>query len=208
MKKLTERQQAILSFIEQYWQKNGISPSFRDIQQFFGFQSPHAVTKHLAALEQKGMLRLRKFRGIGRARGIIPLFKKKGEVPLVGRIVAGTPVESGESIEEILSLDSLGIDNSRRDHFALRVAGNSMINAHILDGDIAVIRKQTMVSRLEVAAVLLEGEATLKYVDKRKNRIRLIPANDALEPIILDAHQAGELTILGKAVMILRRLAR
>lgn len=206
MKKLTARQKAILSFIEQYWEDHSISPSYREIQHHFSFKSPNAVTKHLTALKQKRVITLKKNGGFTKARSIIPLIKKSNDVPLVGKIVAGTPVESIENIEECLSLHSLGIDNSKQDHFALQVTGDSMINAHILDGDIAVIKKQPEVFEKEVAAILLDGEATLKYVKKRGDTIKLIPANDSMEAIVLDIYQAKHFSILGRVVMVFRKL--
>ena len=120
MKKLTRRQQAILAFIEQYWRENGMSPSFRDIQDSFGFRSPHAVTKHLSALEQKGMLRLHREGGITRARGIIPLLKKRGEVPLVGRIAAVGPadeveVPEGAALVDVVEVPGRGAGSAPHD---------------------------------------------------------------------------------------------
>ena len=94
------------------------------------------------------------------ARSIIPLRHQSKDIPLVGKIVAGTPVESAETIEEKIDLGFLGINNSGNDYFAVRVNGSSMINAHIMDGDIVVIKKQARVYETDVAAVLWNGEAT------------------------------------------------
>ncbi len=207
MKALTAKQKAVLSFIQQYWEDHSISPSYREIQHFFSFKSPNAVSKHLSALGQKGFITLKKGKNFTKARSILPLLSRRGDVPLVGRIVAGFPVESMESTEERLSLYSLGIDNAQGNYFALKVNGDSMINAHIMDGDMVVIKKQPEVSESEVAAVLLEGEATLKYVKKQHNTITLIPASDTMEPIRISSRNAENFTVLGKVVTVIRNYA-
>lgn len=205
MKELTSRQEAILSFIEGYWEKHSISPSYKEIQDHFGFKSPHAVTKHLKALEKKRYIEMRKGINFTLARSILPLRIKENEVPLVGKIVAGMPVESVENLEGRWDLSFLGIDNSKKDYFALSVKGDSMINAHILDGDIVVIKKQHDVQEKEIAAVLWNEEATLKYVHKKKDGISLVPANVIMKPISIHPKNTASLRILGKVVTVIRQ---
>jgi len=204
MKKITGKQDEVLSFIEDYWQTHSISPSFREIQEHFGFKSPNAVTKHLQALEKKGFVAQQKNTHFTKARSILSLRAQDNDVPLVGRIVAGEPVESIENVDDHLNLSFLGIRNSRKDYFALKVKGDSMINAHILDGDIVVIKKQPDVARGEVAAVLWNGEATLKYVHKKGTKISLVPANDSMEPKVIDRQSSDSFSILGKLVTVIR----
>ena len=204
MKKPTSKQAAILSFIEEYRDKYAISPSFRDIQERFQFSSPNAVSKHLHALKQKGYIHTQQGSRFSKARSILPTKRHEKRVPLVGKIVAGAPVESMENIEGRLDLSSLGIDNIGGNHFALKVKGDSMVNAHILEGDIVVIRKQPAVDSHAVAAVLWNGEATLKYVRKQKNRILLVPANDSMKAIPVEPGNMETFQVLGRVVSVIR----
>jgi repressor LexA len=125
-------------------------------------------------------------------------------VPLVGRIAAGVPIEAVENIEQSIDLSGLGIDNSDGACFALRVRGESMVNAHILDGDLVVIKKQPGAGPKEIAAVLWNNEATLKYVVKKDGVVYLVPANDAMEPIRVDPAKTAVFEILGKVVKVIR----
>ena len=204
MKKPTPRQAAILSFIEEYRDRYAISPSFKDIQERFRFRSPNAVSKHLQALKQKGYIHTQQGSRFSKARSILPTKRRDKTVPLVGRIAAGAPVESVENVESRLDLSSLGIDNIGGDHFALKVKGDSMINAHILEGDIVVIRKQADVDSHAVAVVLWNGEATLKYVRRQKGRILLVPANDSMKPIPVEPAGVETFQVLGKVVSVIR----
>lgn len=204
MKELTRRQRQILDFILKYWEDHGGSPSFDEIRQHFGFASPNAVTKHLKALEKKGFLRDREHLRRYEHRGILPTLQKGKEVPLLGSIAAGVPIEAIEDIEARVDLSPLGIDNSNGNYFMLHVKGDSMINAHILDGDVVIIRKQPLVQNNEIAAVLWNGEATLKYVRRAGRNIILQPANDAMEPIVVSPERTVLLTVLGKFAGLIR----
>ena len=207
---LTARQKAILAFIEAYRERHGMSPSYREIQTRFAFGSPNAVSKHLQALEQKGYIDLHRHGRFSKARSVIPLKRDGREppgrraVPLVGKIVAGAPAESDEHVEDTLDLTSLGIHNRGDDHFALTVRGDSMVNAHILDGDIVVVRKQSAVKETDVTAVMWNGETTLKYIRRTGDRILLVPANDRLEPIVVTRDNTDSFSILGKVVSVIR----
>jgi repressor LexA len=199
MNELTDRQNQILSFIEEYRQENGVPPTYREIQAQFGFSSPKAVLDHVKAIIKKGYAAVRKG-----SRGIVSLRPSGGEIPLLGTIAAGVPIEAIENVEAKLDLFSLGINNSKRDYFALRVQGESMINAHIMDGDVVVIQKQPMANSNDIAAVLWNGNATLKYVRPSGRSILLVPANDAMEPIVVTEDMTDNFSILGKVVRVIR----
>jgi repressor LexA len=203
MPDLTFKQEKILRFIERFWASYSLSPTYQEIQEHFGFQSPNAVEKHVQALIRKGFLR-----GVkdsrGRNRSLVSVRAAGREVPLVGRIAAGTPIEAVENIVDNFDFSSIGIDNTDASHFALTVRGNSMIGAHVLDGDMVVIRKQGSVLGSDMAAVLLDGEATLKYVRKKGDAVELVPANDAMKPIAVDPDKVGTFEILGKVVRVIR----
>jgi repressor LexA len=201
---LTVQQRRILVFIEEYWQQQGFSPSYQEIQYHFGFRSPNAVTKHIRRLQDKGWLAVRAAEGGAPARSLVSLRPRPGTVPLVGTIAAGVPIEAIEHIVAELDLSSLGIDNAHRDFFALHVQGESMIEAHVCDGDIAVIKKQPAVQAHEIAAVFWNGEATLKYVRKENDTVRLVPANANMAPIEVRPEATESLRILGKLHAVVR----
>ncbi len=204
MQPLTPKQAEILSFIEDYHSRYSQSPTYQEIQHRFGFASPHAATKHVQALIRKGYVSTRKTGTKNSPRCLQSLRPSGKEVPLVGEIAAGIPIEAIENIETRLDLSTLGIDNSGGEYFALRVKGESMINAHILDGDLVVVKRRPEVGRNEIAAVLWNGEATLKYVLKSRGTVLLIPANDAMRPITITADQTESFEILGKVVRVIR----
>ena len=203
MNTLTHKQEKILHFIEQFWVSYSLSPTYQEIQAHFGFESPNAVQKHVQALLKKGFLR-----GVkdsrGRNRSLVSVRTLNKEVPLVGRIAAGVPIEAVENIHERFDFSVLGIDNRNAEYFALTVKGDSMINAHIVDGDVVVIKKQKSVGDSEIAAVLWNNEATLKYVRKTPMAVLLVPANDAMEPIIVEPEKTDSFEILGKVVKVIR----
>jgi repressor LexA len=205
MDELTPKQHKILSFIEDYFQKNTHSPSFQEIQAHFGFASPRAATKHVQAIIKKGLLESRKSGKKRIHRGLLPLRPMDNEVPLLGRIAAGAPIEAIENVSEKLDLSSLGINNSKKEYFALTVKGDSMINAHILDGDWVIIKRQSHVTPSEVAAVLWNDEATLKHVKRMGTSVLLIPENDNLKPILVAPEKVSAFQVLGKVVRVIRR---
>jgi repressor LexA len=205
MKELTRRQQAILNFITAYWEKHSASPSYEEIQSHFGFASPNAVTKHIQALIRKGRLRGRENLRKYEHRGIVPLHTRGRDIPLLGVIAAGMPLEAIENVEARIDLSPLGIDNSNDNYFMLHVKGDSMVNAHILDGDIVIIRQQPFVQNNEIAAVLWNEEATLKYIRRAGRNIILQPANDRMEPIVVTPEKTTQLTILGKYIGLIRK---
>jgi repressor LexA len=203
MNTLTDKQEKILRFIEEFWASYSLSPTYQEIQAHFGFESPNAVQKHVGALLKKNFLR-----GVkdsrGRNRSLVSVRALHKEVPLVGRIAAGVPLEAVENIHEQFDLSALGIDNNGSDYFALTVKGSSMINAHIMDGDMVVIKKQKAVTDNDIAAVLWNNEATLKYVRKTAEALTLVPANDAMAPIVVDPKKTESFEVLGKVVKVIR----
>jgi repressor LexA len=197
----TQKQLDFLAFIENFRSRHGMPPSVREIQDHFGYSSPKSVQNHILFLRRKGLITDSK----GKKRTLLSLRPQPPvAVPLVGRIAAGSPIEAIENVERSIDLVSLGIDNSSSDYFALRVKGDSMINAHILDNDIVVIKKQPDAGPHDIAAVLWNGEATLKYVKKQGTTIQLVPANNAMKPMNVLSENAVSFQILGKVVRAIR----
>ena len=203
MRDLTEKQQAILAYIEQYIASQGYPPTIREIGDRFEITAKGAYD-HLKAIEKKGYIKCEKNRSraielIRTSGGATPVSTSEiVNVPLVGRVAAGLPITAEENIEEYLAFPKsmLPEDNV----FALRVAGDSMKDAGILDGDIAVVKKQETAQNGEIVVALLEDEATLKYFFREKKKIKLQPANNKYRPIM-----TAEAMILGRLVGIYRQ---
>ncbi len=204
MKQLSQKQEKVLSFIEAYQRDNAMPPTYKEIQTHFGFSSPTTVTDHVRALERKGYLRIEPGKSRNKTRGLFSCRPASTHVPLVGTIAAGPPIEAIENIEKSFDLSSIGITNRDKQFFALTVKGDSMINAHIMDGDIVVVKKQSEVKPHEIAAVLWNNEATIKYVKKRKSTVYLVPANDTMSPITITSQETQAFAILGKVVSSIR----
>ena len=199
----TKKQQLFLAFLERFRRRNGMPPSVQEIQAHFGYASPNSVQNHVRFLRLKGLLT----EAEGRKRSLMPILPLSPlSVPLVGRIAAGTPIEAVENVEQSLDLLSIGIDNGKSGYFALTVKGDSMVNAHILDGDTVVIRKQPDAGPREIAAVLWNNEATLKYVKRQGGTVLLVPANDAMRPITITENKTESFHILGKVVRVIRTI--
>lgn len=200
MQPLTDRQQQVLSFVTSYVNSNGYPPSQREIASHLGVSSNLGVMKHLDALEKKGYL---KRDSHSRA---IALFSNSANlavtVPIVGTVRAGQLTPAVEDIQGYLSLDRLQLHGGT---FLLRVRGDSMINAAICDGDLALVRPQATAENRDIVVAMVEGEATLKEFHREEGRIRLQPKNSAMQPIII--HEgAGEVTIIGRVVGIFRSM--
>lgn len=205
MKELTEKQLAILGFIEQYINEQGYPPTIREIGDRFEITAKGAYD-HLKAIERKGYIKS----GKNRSRAIELLKTSSGgspvpqesivSIPLVGRVAAGVPITAEENIEEYLSFPRNMLPAKGGDTvFALRVAGDSMKDAGIYDGDIAVIKKQSVADNGDIVVALIEDEATLKYFYKEKKKVRLQPANKAYKPITVT-----DVAVVGKLVGIYR----
>jgi repressor LexA len=204
MSDITARQQRILDVIAETVQARGYPPTVREIGDAVGLTSSSSVHAQLANLERKGLLR--KDPTKPRAMTLAPEGGRTDAtaVPLVGRIAAGAPVLAAEHIEDYVSVPA---DYARGpgDHFALRVAGDSMIEAGILDGDVVVVHQQDAARDGDIVAALLPGpaedEATVKRLGHDGGRVILIPENPAYDPI-----EMPDGRIMGKVVAVLRKL--
>ena len=209
---LTQRQKEILEFIISHIGQYGYPPSIPEIQERFSFKSPNAVSDHLEALEKKGYIARRPHKSRGIEVLIQPKSEKSGnlndenvaEVPIVGRVSAGTPILAEENLEGSLFVDKTIVRNPK-EVFALRVQGESMVNAGILDGDFVLVRQQPVAEQGEIVVALIEDEATVKRFYKDRNKIRLQPENDTMGPIIVDP-QDSSVRIVGKVVGVVRRM--
>ena len=207
MRQPTPKQRKILSFIEQSRKKNGMSPSFQEIRTHFGYSSLNSVQNHVKFLRKKGLLASSMGAAGNKKRSLMSLMPLPSSgVPLVGRIAAGVPIEAIENVEQSIDLADLGIDNSEGGYFALRVRGESMIDAHILDNDLVVIKKQPETGPNDIAAVLWNNEATLKYVVKKGRAFYLVPANEKMSPVEVTEEKTEKFEILGKVVRVIRSI--
>jgi repressor LexA len=204
-KDLTLTQRKVLNFLKNFLKEKGFPPTLREIAFHFGLRGPKAPQKTLQILEKKGYIR--RVPGGSRAIEMLKGFPfKKGDalsIPIVGRVRAGEPILAIENIEGYLQLDrSLA---PSEDVFLLRVQGDSMIDAHIQDGDFALVKPQPNAENGEIVVALIDDEATIKRIFKKRDLIRLEPANPHLEPILV---KRGEkrVTIVGKVVGIFRKL--
>lgn len=205
MKGLTKRQDEILTYIKEYVVSNGYPPTVREICAAIGVSSPATVHAHLQNLENKGMIKKEETKNRAIELLVDNEFAPKDdmvvEVPLLGKITAGSPIEAIEHPDEYFSLPAYMIPNNK-EVFTLNVSGESMINAGIFDGDIIVIEKTNTARNGEiVAAMTAENEVTLKRFYKEDGYFRLQPENNTMDPIILD-----QVTILGKAIGLYRKL--
>lgn len=200
---LTERQRRVLAFIESQITERGHCPTIREIGSFFGISSTNGVRTHLAALIKKGYLKKEEFisRGLELAR---PLAGPVGRVPLVGSVPAGKPIDAIENIDGEIALDLSFLPKG--DSFSLRVTGDSMKNAGILNGDLVLVKKQEVAQKGDVVVAIVNGEATVKRYIPEGDRVRLQPENDEFEPIIV-GKKAREFRIAGKVVGLLRRMS-
>jgi repressor LexA len=174
----------------------------REIGEQFGIRSTNGVEGHLAALEKSGHI----VRERGKSRGLSLRTggRSQATVPLLGRVAAGTPVLSPENREGEIMVDlALFSLRSSNNLFALKVRGESMVNAHITDGDTLLVRAQATAQNGDIVVALVEEEATVKRFFIEKNRVRLQPENNAMKPLYLDR---GDFRIVGKAVGVLRRI--
>jgi repressor LexA len=199
---ITERQQEIYEFLRAVIASRGIPPTMREIGEKFGIRSTNGVEGHLAALERNGLIA--RERGKSRAISLPSGRKPVVSVPLLGRVAAGQPVLSPENREGDLAVDlSLFALRTAQNLFALKVRGESMVDAHILDGDTVLVRQQTTARNGDIVVAQVEGETTVKRFFAEENRVRLQPENRAMKPLTLER---GDFRILGKVVGVLRKL--
>ncbi len=214
-KQLTDRQESILTFIRQFRNENGYPPTLREIGKKFGISSTFGVKRHLEALVKKGYLHIESnaSRGISFQQHdeILPvessvLLEKNDEfnkIPIIGRVAAGTPVLAIENIEGSVVIDPSFMKKSD-DCFALRVKGDSMINAGIFENDLVIVSPKKEAVNGDVIVALLDDEATVKTFERKNNKIRLIPENKNYQPIEVTGKK--EFSLVGKVVGVVRWL--
>lgn len=201
---LTKRQQEIFEYIKRYSAKYGYPPTVRDIGKAVGLASSSTVHAHLANLEKIGVIRRdptkpRALELLDRAVGSVKSVVKPGGLPLVGQVAAGSPVLAEENIEEYLEVP--GLVGGEDGEYILRVKGESMIDAGILEGDLVVVRPQEVASDGEIIVALLGEEATVKRFFQESDHVRLQPENASMSPI-----RSKDVRVLGKVVGLLRRM--
>src|SRR5438105_6763484 len=200
---LTDRQRSVLDFIQREQRETGLPPSRSEIQSHFRFASQTSVMQYIAALERKGFLE----RHAGKARALITPVQKVRitDVPIYGQIPAGMSALTEQTIEGHVSLDSRSANVSKnRGTFALRVRGDSMIGAHIVDGDIVILEDSKEVHNGDIVAALIDGETTLKRYVVEHGRPYL-KAENPRYPKLTPAH---ELKIQGVMVSLVRKQER
>lgn len=200
---LTRRQRDILNFIHSFSRKKGFQPSMREIGEQFGIRSTHGVHRHLQALQKKGFLK--RPPGQGRALELVhfPPQNRSVEVPVVARVAAGEPLLAVENIEEALTVDRSIVKG--KDNFFLRVKGDSMVDAHILDSDYVLVKPQSSAENGDIVVALIEDEATVKRFHRKGKMIQLKPENPTMKPIEVN-EKDGRFEILGKVVGVFRKL--
>ncbi len=215
MQKLTDRQRAVLDFISVSITDRGYPPTLREIGNHLGIRSTNGVNDHLRALERKGYLtredmKSRTLRLVHPHNGA-PSNGNNGapadmiDIPIVGRVAAGSLTEALEHREDTVRVDRMLIGRER-DVFGLRVSGDSMVEAGIFDGDFVFVRKQLTAERGEVIVALVGDEATCKYYFPEREHIRLQPANQDMAPILIPKTDWRNTQVLGVVVGVYRRL--
>jgi repressor LexA len=215
MHKLTARQRAVLEYISSSIDTRGYPPTLREIGNHLGIRSTNGVNDHLRALERKGYLtredmKSRTLRLMKTADGK-PSSRPPAandnlvEIPIVGRVAAGSLSDAIEQPEDTVHIDRMLIGNER-DVFGLRISGESMIEAGILDGDFVFVRKQLTANRGEIIIALVGDEATCKYYYPEREHVRLQPANRAMAPILIPKNDWRSTQVLGVVVGVYRRL--
>ncbi len=194
---LTEKQRHVLKFIYERIQQHQSAPTIREIGEHFGFSSTGTVRDHLNALVHKGYIRVQE----GKSRAIELVKEALFQVPVLGRVQAGMPVYAAEDLLGYLNLDQFAFPGP--DVFALRVRGESMRDAGIIEGDFVLVRKQDHAQEGDVVVALIGEEATVKRLSRRDNGYFLDPANPLFAPIPM----TSEASIIGKVLQVVREYA-
>lgn len=197
---LTPRQRQVLQFITSYSDDNGYPPSQREIAGHLNVSGTLPVMKHLDALEKKGYIRRE---NVNRGIALTTPHSRNVSLPIVGTVRAGQLSTAIEDIQGYFSVDQVAVKGDGC--FFLKVSGESMINAGILEGDLALVRPQATADNKEIVVAMLDGEATVKRFYRENGHIRLQPENQQMEAIIIRPED-GELSIVGKVIGIYRRL--
>lgn len=201
---LTEKQAGFLSYLKEYLQEKGYPPTVRELMDGLGLSSTNIVSKYLDILERKGYIR-RQFNS-PRAIEIADMAARGtevGSVPIVGRVQAGIPHPAIEDIEGYLSIDKMVCRNNRA--FLLRVVGDSMIGAHIVEGDFVLVVPQPVANNGDIVVALIDGESTVKRFYKHDDHVQLKPENPTMKPIVIKEGQS-EVSIIGKVTAVIRQL--
>jgi len=197
---LTKRQREILDFLNDFIQQHGYAPSLEEIGRRFNLSSLATVHKHLTNLEEKGFIK----RAWNRSRSVELVSTRLGaravELPLLGYVAAGSPIEA------VVGSESLAVPETlvgKRDSYVLRVKGDSMIEEHIRDGDYVIVEDRRTADNGEMVIALLNGsDVTLKKLYREQGRVRLQPANPTIQPIVVPADQVQ---VQGVVVGVMRR---
>jgi repressor LexA len=225
MQGLTHRQQMVLEYIRRSITDRGYPPTLREIGAHMGIRSTNGVNDHLRALERKGYLTREDMKSralrpsdMGGVPGVADAAngnddmstvaqedERLVEVPVVGRVAAGLPILAEQNVVDTVRIDRMLVRGGK-DVFALRVQGESMIEAGIHDGDYIFVRKQPTAARGDIVVALLGDEATVKYYFPEKDRVRLQPANAQMAPIYVLASDFKQSMILGVVVGVYRKL--
>jgi repressor LexA len=197
---LTKRQREILDYLNEFIQDHGYAPSLEEIGRRFGLSSLATVHKHLTNLQEKGFIK----RSWNRSRSVELVPTRTGgralELPLLGYVAAGVPIEAIAGVETIAVPENLV---GRRDTYVLRVKGDSMIDEQIRDGDFVIVEDRKMAENGEMVIALVGGsDVTLKKFFRENGRVRLQPANPAMQPLILEA---GQVQVQGVVVGVMRK---
>ena len=202
MNKLTETQQRVYQFITDWREAKGFPPTVRELAEGLGFKSLNNVRQHLRLIEKKGFLKI----SSGKARGIDVQFGRVAsdngfDVPLIGRVAAGTPIVAEENIEGTITLDRTLFKGDGL--FTLRVRGESMQDIGVFDGDIAVVKQQQAARDGEVVVAIVDGEATLKRFFKKDDKIVLHAENPSFSDIVVTSPK--NVYIAGRLVGVIRK---
>ncbi|MFK7985766.1 MAG: transcriptional repressor LexA [Sandaracinaceae bacterium] len=223
MQKLTDRQRAVFDYIVESIQDRGYPPTLREIGNHLGIKSTNGVNDHLRALERKGYLtredmKSRTLRPTPEVLRQLEPFASAGlggsapandgdmlEIPILGRVAAGLPIEAIQEPEDTVRIDRMLV-GARGEIFGLRIVGESMIEAGIFDGDYVFVKKQLEAPRGAIVVCMVGDEATCKYYFPEKQHIRLEPANAEMAPILIPRTDWRETSILGVVVGVYRKL--
>lgn len=235
MQGLTERQRQILTFITKRIGEQGYPPTIREIGEEMGIRSTNGVNDHLKALERKGYLKREVLKSralrpvtspeevtedveveaeeaIGASRSnvisaIVPMTSVTIEVPVLGRVAAGQPILADEHVETTVHVDSFFLGTGKADRvFALRVTGDSMIEAGIFDGDYIFVKKQIEARNGDIVVAMIDGEATVKRYEPAGDVIRFLPENRTMKPIVVRREDFRMTSILGIVCGVYRRV--
>jgi repressor LexA len=205
---LTDRQKAVLDFISRSIERRGYPPTLREIGEHMGIKSTNGVNDHLKALEKKGYLEREDLK----SRALRPISLEGAgptgqmvDVPVLGRVAAGEPILAIEQAEDTVKVDRFFL-GANREVFALKVKGESMIEAGIYDGDFIFVKKQLTANRGDIVVAMINDEATVKYFHPEGDQIVFKPANSRMQPIIVRKRDWKSVNLIGLVVGVYRRL--